>query len=128
MAVHDLDCHLGERSPLAALYWADAYLLLLGVGFESCTGLHLAEYRMKQPAAERAYTCFVMDRGRRVRLDFLAPEVDDGDFGELGTSLSREPSVRIGQVGGARAVVVPMRAAVDFAIGWMDKHRGTSRP
>ncbi|GAB3838311.1 hypothetical protein GCM10029963_04260 [Micromonospora andamanensis] len=46
MRVHDLDCHLGDRSPLGALYDADATVLLLGVDHRVCTAYHLAEYRL----------------------------------------------------------------------------------
>jgi aminoglycoside 3-N-acetyltransferase len=41
MERHHLDCHLGEESPLGALYDADASILLLGVGYASCTAFHL---------------------------------------------------------------------------------------
>ena len=45
-SVHDLDCHLGDRSPLGWLYAADAAILLLGVDYSACTAFHLAEYRL----------------------------------------------------------------------------------
>ncbi|MFC0506763.1 aminoglycoside N(3)-acetyltransferase [Micromonospora costi] len=124
-AVHDLDCHLGERSPLGALYAADALVLLLGVGYTACTAFHLAEYRLTHPAAERAYRCYVRDDGgRRVRRDFLALDLDDSDFPRIGAALDSEPSVARGRVGNAVCRAVPMRAAVDFAGRWMTHHRG----
>ncbi len=46
---HDLTCHLGERSPVGGLYAADGQILLLGLGYEACTALHLAEYRLPVP-------------------------------------------------------------------------------
>ncbi|MFF0191065.1 AAC(3) family N-acetyltransferase [Streptomyces sp. NPDC005244] len=45
--VHDPDCHLGEGSPLGALYAADARVLLFRVGFEVCSAFHLAECRLR---------------------------------------------------------------------------------
>jgi aminoglycoside 3-N-acetyltransferase len=127
MAVHDLDSHLGQRSPLAALYAADAQVLLLGVGYDACIAFHLAEYRLTSPPARRAYTCFVMDEGRRKRVDFLAADIYDYDFPELGADLDRAGLARDGMVGSARAVLLNMRPTVDYAIGWMDMHRGPSR-
>ena len=51
-SVHDLECHLGERSPLGWLYERNAAILLLGVGYSACTAFHLAEYRLSgEPAA-----------------------------------------------------------------------------
>ncbi|MFG3710357.1 aminoglycoside N(3)-acetyltransferase [Micromonospora sp. NPDC047730] len=124
-AVHDLACHLGERSPLGALYAADAVVLLLGVGWSACTAFHLAEYRLRRPPAERAYRCYVRGPdGRRVRRDFRAPDLDDADFPLIGRALTDAGGVRPGRVGGAECRLVGLRAAVDFARGWMDEHRG----
>lgn len=49
LAGHRPDCHLGEDSPLARLYEADAGILLLGTGFDTCTAFHLGEYRRPGP-------------------------------------------------------------------------------
>ncbi|MEU8299047.1 AAC(3) family N-acetyltransferase [Micromonospora sp. NPDC048909] len=123
-AVHDLDCHLGERSPLGALYAADALVLLLGVDYAACTAFHLAEYRLPHPAAQRPYRCYVLDSsGRRVRRDFLALDLDDSDFPRIGEALERLPVVRRGALGGGTCRAVRMRPAVDFAGRWMRRHR-----
>jgi aminoglycoside 3-N-acetyltransferase len=123
MAAHDLDCHLGERSPLARLYTDDAAILLLGVGYDACTALHLAEYRMPRPPPRRPYRCYVVEGGRRVRKDFLAIDLDDSDFGALGECLDGQPFVRRGHVGAAPSMVMPLRHAVDFAVGWLAARR-----
>ncbi|MCL7456304.1 AAC(3) family N-acetyltransferase [Micromonospora echinofusca] len=123
-AVHDLDCHLGERSPLGALYAADAVVLLLGVDWSVCTAFHLAEYRLRRPPADRAYRCYVRDAaGRRVRRDFRAPDLHDTDFPLIGLALTDTGAVRRGRVGGADCRLVGVRVAVDFAREWMDEHR-----
>ncbi|SCL59768.1 aminoglycoside N(3)-acetyltransferase [Micromonospora peucetia] len=123
-AVHDLDCHLGERSPLGALYATDAVVLLLGVDWSVCTAFHLAEYRLRRPPADRAYRCYVRDAdGRRVRRDFQAPDLHDTDFPLIGGALTNAGPVRTGRVGGADCRLVGLRTAVDFARGWMDEHR-----
>ncbi|MEU6072865.1 AAC(3) family N-acetyltransferase [Micromonospora sp. NPDC047074] len=123
-AVHDLDCHLGDRSPLGALYAADAMVLLLGVDWSVCTAFHLAEYRLRRPPADRAYRCYVRDAdGRRVRRDFRAPNLDDTDFPLIGRALTEAGPVRVGRVGSADCRLVGLRTAVDFARGWMDEHR-----
>lgn len=44
-AGHALPDSLREGSPLARLYECDARVLLLGVGHDSNTSLHLGEYR-----------------------------------------------------------------------------------
>lgn len=49
MADHSLDDALGEGSPLARVYDLDGQVLLLGVGHDNNTSLHLAEYRAEFP-------------------------------------------------------------------------------
>ncbi|MBM0234524.1 AAC(3) family N-acetyltransferase [Micromonospora sp. STR1_7] len=119
---HALTCHLGERSPVGRLYAADGQVLLLGVGFEACSALHLAEYRLPAPP-EREYRCFRVADGRRVRLDFRAVDLDDRDFSELGAALGGAALVRRGQVGRSGAHLLSARAAVDFAVGWLATNR-----
>jgi aminoglycoside 3-N-acetyltransferase len=127
MSVHDLDCHLGDRSPLGWLYEADAAILLLGVGYSVCTAFHLAEYRLGGP--RRPHHCFTGGAQGRDERVFLAIELDDSDFESLGADLdateqSPVPAVRHGQVGFATCRLVQLRAAVDFGARWLKDHRG----
>jgi aminoglycoside 3-N-acetyltransferase len=128
MGVHDLASHLGERSPLGALYAADALTLLLGVDYDKCTALHLAEYRLAQPLPMKTYTCFTREGGNRVTRTFSAPDLDDGQFSALAVELRRQPWARSGRVGSARAHLLPIRAAVDFAVDWMSRRRQANQP
>jgi aminoglycoside 3-N-acetyltransferase len=123
MQVHDLDCHLGERSPLGSLYTADAQVLLLGVGYEACTALHLAEYRLPWALASQTYRCYRMESARRVLTEFVAARLDDTDFHLLGRELDMKPFARRGRVGYAQARALRMRDAVDFAVVWLTTHR-----
>ncbi|MEU7971756.1 AAC(3) family N-acetyltransferase [Micromonospora sp. NPDC049089] len=120
---HDLTCHLGERSPMGELYATDGQILLLGLGYEACSALHLAEYRLPVPPPERDYHCFRLVGGRRVRLDFRALDLDDRDFPAVGAALDGTPLVRHGRIGRADARLLSVRAAVDFAINWFNVHR-----
>jgi aminoglycoside 3-N-acetyltransferase len=97
-------------------------ILLIGVGYEANTALHLAEYRL-DGAPRRPYRCYVDDRGVRQRCDFIGLDLDDSDFGRLGIALDRQPFVGRGTVGDATARAMPLRPTVDFAVGWMQKHR-----
>ena len=75
-SVHDLDCHLGDRSPLGWLYAADAAILLLGVGYSACTAFHLAEYRLPGERPQRRYQCFTAEGGKRVEHEFTDIDLD----------------------------------------------------
>jgi aminoglycoside 3-N-acetyltransferase len=116
-SVHALHCHLGETSPLGWLYRTGAAVLLLGVGYAVCTAFHLAEYRLPRLRL-RSYRCFVIEDGMRRERAFQAVDCTDSDFEELGEVLDREPFVHRGQVGAADCRLLPVRAAVDFAVTW----------
>jgi aminoglycoside 3-N-acetyltransferase len=121
-AIHDLDCHLGHRSPLGALASAGAHVLLAGVGFEHCTAFHLAEYKVRNRLPDRTYQCFVNHGYDRQQVTFQALDLFDGDFAVLGSSMQQESFVKTGRVGETWATIFPIREAVDFAVRWMDLH------
>jgi aminoglycoside 3-N-acetyltransferase len=127
-AVHDLDCHLGDRSPLGWLYAANAAILLLGVGYSVCTAFHLAEYRLPG-MPRRSYQCFTAEGETRVKHEFTDLDLDDSDFDVIGTALEAATgldaslTVSKGQVGEAACRLVQLRAAVDFACSWLTVHR-----
>ena len=124
-SVHDLDCHLGDRSPLGWLYAADADVLLLGVEYTACTAFHLAEYRLPWMPPVQVYHCFSAGDGGRVEHEFTAAALDDSDFARLGAALEAITPAAMGQgrVGSDTGLVVPLREAVDFGVRWMTIHR-----
>jgi aminoglycoside 3-N-acetyltransferase len=130
MAVHDLDCHLGERSPLRWLYDAGAAILLIGVGYSACTAFHLAEYRLSGVLPTQEYHCFSVSGQTRAAHQFTDICLDDSDFALIGIALDAVTwpdsgaAVRRGHVGMAACTLLPMSAAVDFARSWMESHRG----
>jgi aminoglycoside 3-N-acetyltransferase len=124
--VHELGCHLGERSPLGALYRAGASILLLGVGMDKCTALHLAEYRLDPSVPIMKYSCFVTENGQRRRRDFEAPALDDSDFPAAGADLLRQSWASSGRVGRAEAYLLPLVDAVDRAKKWFTTNRHRS--
>ncbi|CAG7620727.1 SPbeta prophage-derived aminoglycoside N(3')-acetyltransferase-like protein YokD [Paenibacillus solanacearum] len=122
---HSPDHGLGERSPLARLYDADGWVLLLGVHHDKNTSLHLAEYRADYPAKKQTVLgAPIHVDGARAWVHFDDIEYDSDDFVAIGEAFEREcASVTIGQVGGATARLMPQRALVDYAVRWMERHR-----
>ncbi len=128
---HRLDFGLGEDSPLARLYDADAAVLLLGAGFEANTSFHLAEYRGEYASKERVTMgAPVLIEGHRRWKTFTDINYSSDDFAELGRAFvkSHKQEVRTGHVGHAAGTLFPMRAAVDFAARWMHTHRRAKAP
>lgn len=119
MAEHRLDSQLGEASPLAALERAGAKVLLLGVGFDSCTAFHLAEYRVENPTLMEFGCAMLDDQGNRVWRTYVDVATNSDRFGELGTSYLDTGTVTTGQVGDATCHLFPVDKAVAHALGWL---------
>jgi aminoglycoside 3-N-acetyltransferase len=122
MRGHALECHYGEASPLKVLYDVGASVVLLGVGWSTCSCFHLAEYRLPEPPT-RYYECVLRQDGQRRWHRFEGLDLRDDDFGALGADLERTGGVHNGLVGQASVRVVSLPAAVDFAVQWMAQHR-----
>jgi aminoglycoside 3-N-acetyltransferase len=123
MAGHQVTCHLGEESPLAKLYDRHASILLLGVGYGSCTAFHLAEYRYTTNPPMREYSCLVMEGGIRRWMRYRDVVLDDAEFENIGKALEDKITVTIGTVGKARSRLLPLRCVVDFATDWLKANR-----
>jgi aminoglycoside 3-N-acetyltransferase len=125
VADHSLEDDLGEGSPLARVYDLDGQVLLLGVGHDNNTSLHLAEYRAAFPGQRWE------DQGSPVLLDGVCRWVryqhlvgDASDFERLGQDFATETGQeRRGPVGATRARLMAQWAVVDYAVAWMEQHR-----
>jgi aminoglycoside 3-N-acetyltransferase len=118
---HALDCQLGERSPLARLEAAGARIVLLGVGFTSCTAFHLAEYRIPAPEVDNSFAITTPQGRRWSTVRDIA--VSDEGFGDLGAAFEKERPVLRGTVGAADTRLFPLADAVAFAEEWLAAHR-----
>lgn len=123
MTGHRLDCHLGESSPLARLYEAEAWVLLMGVGYDACTCFHLAEYRYTPSPPRQDYGCVIDEEGQRQWWRYEDVVLDDRDFAVLGAAFDQTGHVIRGHVGQAQCLLTPITAAVDFATEWLQEHR-----
>lgn len=122
---HNLDFGLGEGSPLARLYQMDSWILLIGVGYQNNTSLHLAEYRATFPGKQLVKNGAPMIRnGHRKWVEFQDIKIDDSDFESIGKSFTKETKlVYCGRVAQAPARLIPQRPLVDFAVQWIEKNR-----
>jgi len=122
---HPLDFPMGDSSPLARMYDLDGWILLLGATYQCATSLHLAEYRAKYPRKKQVKCgAPVMLEGRRVWVEYQNIDWDDSDFNAIGASFAESTGlVRSGPVASGMARLMPQRAFVDFAVGWMESNR-----
>ncbi|MFG3602320.1 aminoglycoside N(3)-acetyltransferase [Micromonospora chersina] len=116
---------LGEGSPLARLYDLDADVLLLGVDHGSNTSLHLAEYRQPAPPRQRCGAAVLTADGGREWVWWEDVDLHEECFARLGADLEATGAVRLGPVGDGTGRLMRQRAAVDFAVEWLARHRRT---
>lgn len=126
VADHSLAAGLGDELPLSRLYDLDARVLLLGLGYNNNTSLHLAEYRADFPGKRTMRQgASVLRDGRPQWVAFDDLDWNDEDFVAIGEAFNAETGlVQQGKVGKADVVMMPQRALVDFGVRWMEKHRG----
>ncbi|KAL6693885.1 hypothetical protein J3F84DRAFT_396159 [Trichoderma pleuroticola] len=119
---HAPNCRLGESSPLAKLEAVDAWVLLLGVGWDKCTAFHLAEYRIQNPRLEDNSFAINID-GQRQWVTVQDVAITDEDFERLGADFERDCRVVRGTVGAADCRLFCLREAVEYATTWLDRNR-----
>jgi len=121
---HDLSNIFGESSPVAKLYELDGHVLLIGVGYEKNTSLHLAETRAntsnKKFISENSA---IMMNGKREWVTYNTQAVDDEDFIKLGNEYDMEKNIIIHKVGNAEVRFIKQRPLIDWTVEWMEKNR-----
>ncbi|WP_424357720.1 aminoglycoside N(3)-acetyltransferase [Methanocella sp. MCL-LM] len=117
---------LGESSPLSRIYDLDGYVLMLGTGYDTCTSLHLAEYRA--PGAKPYRDGFpIMKEGRRTWVECEDIVLDSDIFPHIGADMEQCVKVARGYVGSADSRLFRQREAVDFATRWIGEYRESQK-
>lgn len=121
---HDLSDIFGESSPIAKLYELDGYVLLIGVGYDKNTSLHLADVRAEYPGKHMSMeSSAIMINGKRVWKSYSTLYVDGEDFAQLGAAFERERDVTKTTLGNGSITFMRQRELVDFAVEWIEKNR-----
>lgn len=121
---HDLSNIFGDGSPLGKLYELDASVLLMGVGYDKNTSLHLADARASYPSKHMSIEhSAVMENGERVWKAYETLFVDGEDFEQIGADFEAVNTVSRTTVGSSELRLMRQRDLVDFAVGWIEKNR-----
>lgn len=123
LAGHALEDALGETSPLGAVYRLAGKVLLLGCGYDANTSLHLAEYRQVGPPRKRTGSAVLDYEGASRWVEWDDVVTDEADFAVLGAAFEAAGGSVVGMVGEAETRLMSQQRLVDFAVGWMAKHR-----
>jgi aminoglycoside 3-N-acetyltransferase len=123
---HSLAMGLGDDSPLGRIFEHSASVLLLGVGHNRNTSLHLAEARANWPSREMIHQGSPMIRdGRRTWVEYEDLDWDSTDFERIGGCFEADTAlVRIGYVAQAASRLMPVRPLVRYAAELITRMRG----
>lgn len=127
---HPLSPALGDDSPLGKIYRYDGYVLLLGVGHDNNTSLHLAECRATYPGKQhRRCGAPLMRDGKRRWVEYEDIDYDSQDFPALGAAFAAETGLqRSGPAGEGKAMLMRQRPLVDFGVRWLEQNRRPQQP
>ncbi|QUH30734.1 aminoglycoside N(3)-acetyltransferase [Vallitalea guaymasensis] len=121
---HDLSNIFGKNSPVDKLYQLNGYVLLIGVGYNKNTSLHLAETRADFGSKKYANESSAINiNGKREWVTYNTQVVDDEDFIELGNEYDKENNIEIHKVGNAEVRFMKQRPLIDWTVKWMEKNR-----
>ncbi|WP_273320216.1 aminoglycoside N(3)-acetyltransferase [Vallitalea guaymasensis] len=121
---HDLSNIFGKNSPVDKLYQLDGYVLLIGVGYNKNTSLHLAETRADFGSKKFANESSAINiNGKREWVIYNTQVVDDEDFIELGNEYDKENNIEIHKVGNADVRFMKQRPLIDWTVDWMENNR-----
>lgn len=121
LAGQTIDFGLGESSPLARIYDLDGQVLMLGTGYDTCTSLHLAQYRAPEGNRYKEGSPIMKD-GLRIWQTYEDLELSSDLFPEIGVEFERRSRINRGLVGSAESRLFRQREAVDFAVEWLRAH------
>ena len=124
---HDLSNIFGDGSHVGKLYELDAYVLLIGVGYDKNTSLHLADARAEYPGKHLCTEhSAVSENGKRVWKAYDTLYVDGEDFEQIGSAFEEAHDVKKAALGDASLRLMKQRELVDFAVSWIEKNRTTA--
>jgi aminoglycoside 3-N-acetyltransferase len=119
---HGLDFGLGDRSPLARIYDLDGWILLLGVGHDSNTSLHLAEFRADfKGKKEIKQGAPLLVKGEREWVLLREFDENSDKFPEIGSAYLQAGGMALqGKIGNADTLLIPQKPLVDFGVKWIE--------
>lgn len=121
---HDLSNIFGDGSPIGKLYELDGDVLLIGVGYDKNTSLHLADVRADYPGKhETTEHSAVMVNGQREWKAYRTLYVDGEDFEEIGAAFESQRKTVREPLGNSSICLVRQREIVDFAVEWIQENR-----
>ncbi|WP_207753049.1 aminoglycoside N(3)-acetyltransferase [Clostridium yunnanense] len=121
---HDLSNIFGKGSPIDKLYNLDGYVMLIGVGYDKNTSIHLADVIAEYDSKHNEFnSTAIMVDGQRKWVTYETLSVDGEDFEDIGRDFEKQYEVKIITIGNGTVRFMRQRDLVDYAIKWIEKNR-----
>ena len=121
-AEHKLDYALGDSSPLAKIYEKTGKVLLIGVGHDSNTSLHLAEYRADHDLRIKIFGSSIIKNGKKIWAKYQDIEFNDELFSAIGSEYESKHQYSTARIGLTEVKLFDQKEMVDFAVKWLEKN------
>lgn len=119
MSEQPLEDSFGKKSPLQKMMHADVKILLIGVGFDTCTALHYAEFAQDDRTTSPQGAAIMLN-GERVWQHYECVDMDSDRFPEIAKDYPGD--IKIGQLGQAECRLTEMRPLVNFGMEWLKEN------
>ncbi|MFV0255273.1 MAG: aminoglycoside N(3)-acetyltransferase [Erysipelotrichaceae bacterium] len=123
VANQSINFPMGDNSPLERLYDLDTKIVLLGVSYDNCTGMHLAEYMSKTNPIVLDGAA-VYEKGQRVWKKYLDLELDPDKFLTVGEKMESKKLVNCGKIGKAEVKVFDFKQAIAYTYNYELRKNG----
>ena len=117
---HELHYSLSKRSPLGQMMKLKTYVLLLGVSYDNCTGMHLAEYESNVRPIILQGGCIETDTGRQW-VKYLDIDLNSDEFLHSGRKMEEKGLVKNMKIGQAECRLFSLKNAVDATTVYLKK-------
>ena len=98
--------------------------MLIGVGYDKNTSLHLADVRAEYPNKHTVIeSSAIRLNGQRIWKSYETLAVDGEDFPAIGEAFERTGKVRHVPLGNGVLSMMRQRELVDFAVEWIEENR-----
>jgi len=125
----ELNYGYGPTSPVSRLYdrfGNDAYILMIGTGYDTCSSFHVAEYRWGAYPPMKMGCPWLDAAGDRIWKEYDDIDGDCDVFEEIGKELDASGNVSFGSIGNSTCRLIPLKTAVDTAIEFLNRTKGRS--
>lgn len=120
--IHTLTPQFGKKTPIGHLCKLKAKVLLLGVGFDSCSSFHMGE-ALRSTTPKREMGAPITKNGKREWIWFEDYDYDSYDFDKLGAAFKKTYPIQSGKIGLADSYLFSIEDAVTFAKHWLGENR-----